>query len=93
MVNKKSQPPKRLYRRSEASDTLSISRMTLLKLLDAGELEEQSIGTWRYVTADSIDAFIVRGVAACRDPETGKLRKSTQLDGKRPSDRRKRKPG
>jgi excisionase family DNA binding protein len=90
--NKELQPLKRLYTMREACIALSVSMMTLRKLLDAGELDSYLIGTRRYVTVDSVNAFNTRRVAASRDPETGELRKSTQLDGRRPSDRGKRKP-
>jgi excisionase family DNA binding protein len=64
----------------EACVALSISKMTLYKLLEDGELESRWIGAWRYVTADSICAYIKRGVDASRDA-SGKLIKDTGLDG------------
>lgn len=48
----------------EAARLLSISRPTLYKLLDAGEIASFRIGRSHRVPVDSIDAYIERQIAA-----------------------------
>lgn len=50
-------PVKELYTTTEASTMLGISRATLMKLIDTGEIEAVKVGTHHRVPADELIAF------------------------------------
>lgn len=50
-------PVKDLYSTTEAATMLGISRPTLMKLIDAGEMEAQMVGTHHRVPAEAIVAY------------------------------------
>ncbi|WP_370566243.1 helix-turn-helix domain-containing protein [Cryobacterium sp. BB736] len=50
-------PVKELYSTTEAAAMLGVSRPTLMKLIDAGELEAEMVGTHHRIPAEAIVAY------------------------------------
>ena len=52
------EPAKRLYTVQEAADVLSLSRMSVYRLMSTGQLAAKKLGKRTVIPAESLDALI-----------------------------------
>lgn len=67
IIDALSLPPRALLRTEEAARVLGVSRTTIYRLIDAGEIERVHVIESARITRASIDAYIARLRAICQE--------------------------